>query len=508
MTSSRTTLTSFAPDDPGTVCVVEAGQTLTWEQLDERSNRLASALENSGVDAGDVVAIRLHTRADWVVVSLGLAKLGATAVGLNFKLTPPETTYILRDCGVRAAIIDDADPRPLVEAWATLDLGAIVCLDDPGVAGTRDYGELLASGDPAPRPARDLAQVIIYTSGTTGAPKGAPIDGFQTRPDKQVLLEYGRSVGFDGASHGKGTITLISLPMHHGAGPNFTRACLRSGGTVVFQRRFDAEEALALIEANRVTHWIAVPTMLQRVVNLPAEVSGRYDLSSMRFLLGGAAPFGPELKSRALDLFGDVVYEIYGCTEAGMMAGARPEDLRAHPATSGRPFRHVSIKIVDEQGRELPPGRTGEIAARTPVIIDGYVGRGRLGSDKLLADGHYLTGDVGHLDADGYLYIYDRLTDMVIAGGVNIYPAEIEAVLNMHPAVALSAVIGEPHEELGEQPVAVVQLRPGCSTTTQELLDHCDGRLAKFKWPRRFDFVDEIPTNPVGKILKRELKKG
>jgi long-chain acyl-CoA synthetase len=496
----------FAPEDTSAVCLIEGDRSLTWDQWNDRANRLASSLSGLGVGAGDVVAVRTHTRLEWPIISLAIAKLDAVIVAVNYHLAPPESTYILRDCEVRAAIVDDEDVAPLVDAWHELGLAAIVSLDADG-PGVRRFEELIESGDPTHLPAGDLAKLIIYSSGTTGAPKGAPLNNWQQEPDPEELFDYQFSTAFDGACGGPGNRTLINLPMHHGAGPGYTRVSLLSGGIAVFQRRFAPEAALELIQRQRITHWIAVPTMLQRILQLPAPTLDSYDVGSLSFVMGGAAPFHADLKRQAMDYFGEVLYEIYGATEAGMIAGSTPADLRKHPSTSGRAFRRVSIRIIDADGNALPPNQVGEIAVKTPVVIGGYIGRGALGSDKVDAEGFYRTGDVGHLDDDGYLFISDRLTDMIIAGGVNIYPAEIEAVLQTHPAVETVAVVGVPHPELGEQPMAFVQARPGVTVSEAELLAFCQGRLAKYKWPRAFELVDEIPTNAMGKILKRQLRE-
>ncbi|GAA11311.1 class I adenylate-forming enzyme family protein [Gordonia alkanivorans] len=506
MTTSGKSGIAFAPADRGAVCAIDGDRELTWSELDDLTNRFSSSLERLGVRAGDAVAIRLHTRLEWLVVSLGIAKTGAVAVAVNYELSPPEATYILKDCGVRAAIVDDGDPSPLVTAWEGLNLAAIVSLDKPW-EGTHYYQDLLDQGSPETRSATDFAPIIIYSSGTTGSPKGTPLGGFQNTPDPTTLAEYGLSVHFDGAAAGPDCCLLMNLPMHRGAGPSYTRSSLVSGGKVVFQRRFDPNEVLRLIDLHKVTHWIAVPTMLQRVLYIPKEVRATFDTSSMKFIMGGAAPFSQQLKEQVINQFGDVLHEIYGCTEAGMMTGATPADLRERPTSSGRPFRHVDLMIVDAEGTELPRGTTGEIVARTPTVISGYIGRAPLGPGSLLPGGYYRTGDVGHLDEDGYLYIYDRITDMMIAGGVTFSPAEIEAVLDSHPDVALSAVVGVPHVELGEQPVAFIQRRSGSSVTAEDLLSFCDGQLAKYKWPRAFHFTDRIPVSAMGKLLKRAIRE-
>ena len=490
---------------PDTPCAYEGDRVLTHGQWQERANRLATALAARGVGAGDAVAIRLHTRLEWLVVTLALGKLGAVQVGLNYRLTPPESEYILRDCKVVAVIADDADISGMRQAWQHLGLRAVISVDTPA-DGVEMLDDLIAGAEPGHWPFGAPAPLVIYSSGTTGAPKGAPLGGWNRPVDPEKLKDYIASVGFDGAAAGPGNRTLMTMPMHHGAGPSATRAALRTGGTVCFMRRFDAEGALAHIERFGITHWPTVPTMLQRVMKLPEEVRRRYDLSSLRYLSVGAAPAPPELKEQVLDFFGEVLYESYGCTEAGMIAGCTPAELRRRPGTSGRPFRQVDIRILDEAGNVLPPGRTGEIAVRTPIVISGYIGRGRLGADQLDEEGFYRTGDIGHLDADGYLFISDRRTDLIIAGGVNIYPAEIEAVLVQHPAVALAAVFGIPDPDHGEQPMAVIELQPGAAATEEEILDFCRGRLARYKWPRRVEFVDSLPVNPMGKVEKRRLR--
>ncbi|MBD8870780.1 class I adenylate-forming enzyme family protein [Nocardioides donggukensis] len=498
---------AFAPpDDLDAVCATEGERTLTWRSWNEQADRLASSLARRGVKEGDRVAVRSHTRLEWMVVSLAVAKLKSVIVAVNYRLSPPESLYIARDCEVTAAIVDDEDPSDLVAAWEELGLRVIVSMDTPA-PGVELMADLIAEGEPEDRPSPALAPLIIYSSGTTGAPKGAPLGGLQTQVDDAVRLDYMLSVLFDMAAGGPGNTTLINLPMHHGAGPSYTQFALQTGGTVVFQRRFDAEDVLRLIERHGITHWVAVPTMLQRILKLSPEVRDRYDISSLRFLMGGAAPFSQELKSAATDLFGPVIYEIYGATETGMIAGATPDLLSRKPNATGFPFRHVDLRIVDESGNEVPTGATGEITVRTPNIISGYIGRGPLGADKISEDGFYSTGDVGHVDDEGVLFIYDRITDMIIAGGVNVYPAESEAVIATHPLVANVAVIGVPDEDHGEQPLAFVQTVPGAVLTADELYAFFEGKLAKYKWPRSFEFIEEIPTNSMGKTLKRVLRR-
>ncbi|WP_407194657.1 class I adenylate-forming enzyme family protein [Bradyrhizobium sp. STM 3566] len=493
----------FSPEDLSTIVACEGGRTLSFAEWEEQAGRLAAGLSDQGIGAGDRVAVRMHNRLEWLVTNLALAKLRAVHVAINYRLTATEMKDIFNDCGVVALVCDDDDPASLREMCLALHLRATVCLGDTKRFGIA-YSDLLASTKRVTEEARDFAQMIIYSSGTTGTPKGT----LRTPPrDLRIAAEYANSVNFNGAAGGPGDRALVNLPLHHGVGPAFTRIALSTGGMVVFQRKFDPEQTLALIASKQITHWGSVPTMIRRVLNLPDAILRKYDVSSLKCLQFGGAPAGPELKLRATEVFGECLYESYGTVEAGMIAGATPLEQRKRPGTAGRAFKHVSIRIVDQDGRALPPGQNGEIRVHTPSIITGYIGKGKLGSDKIDADGYYRTGDVGYLDEEGYLFITDRLTDMIIAGGSNVYPAEIERALSLHPAVALAAVIGVPHMDLGEQPVAYVELKQGAAASESELIAFCEGQLAKYKWPRRIFMLPEIPVNTGGKLIKKDLRK-
>jgi long-chain acyl-CoA synthetase len=298
----------------------------------------------------------------------------------------------------------------------------------------------------------------------------------------------------------------MTLPVHHGAGPAVaTGACAR-GGAVIVLDPYDPEEALRLIDRHRVQVWTSVPTMLLRIQALADVVVDRYDLSSITALSTGAAPVPQSLKEWIVDrLGGGVLWEAYGASEAGMISYAAPEHQLTRPGTSGIPYDGVEIAIVDDDWNRLPNGVTGEIAVNTPTVLTGYLGREPLG-ENTVKDGFYRTGDVGHLDADGFLFITDRIKDMIVAGGVNIYPAEIEKALVEHPHVIDAAVIGIPEPDFGEQPLAFIVGDPGVELTADDLLSFLDGRLASFKNPRRFEFVGELPLSPMGKVVKTELR--
>jgi long-chain acyl-CoA synthetase len=275
---------------------------------------------------------------------------------------------------------------------------------------------------------------------------------------------------------------------------------------MVMQRRFDPEEALRLIEKHRVTFWTGVPTMYKRIAGLPKETVAKYDVSSIRALGVGAAPVPFSLKEWIIDTFGDVLAEGYGTTETGMITALAPDMQKLKPGSSGLPHKHVYLSIRDSDGKVLPAGETGEIWVKTPAVLRQYLNQKPLGEDTIDKDGCYRTGDVGRLDDEGYLFITDRAKDMIVSGGVNIYPAEIEAALLKHPAVQDVAVIGIPDEEFGEQVKAFCELKPGRATDEDALKTHCREHLASYKRPRSIDIVRELPRNTMGKLLKRELR--
>ena len=493
------TLEDWARRKPDDVAIVDGERTMTWGRWNRDADRLATALRARGLGPGDIVVVRTHIRLEWSVIASALAKIGCSLLGMNWRLTPAETRHVLNNSRASAVICDDEDPSALLEVFEGQVLKAAVSLDADS-AGFERYDALigaqgehfLSAGDPP---------LVIYTSGTTGLPKGVVM----ARDASPVTVEYLLDVrGTRNA--GPDDVFLVTMPMHHGSGPGQMWAALRSGCKTVVLRRFDPIQVLELIQRHRVTHWTGVPTMYKRLAALPAETFRRYDVSSLRNLGVGAAPVSDGLKQWIIDNLGDCLSEGYGSTETGMITRMQPEMQRAKPGSSGRPYKHVQIEIRDDDGRVLPVGETGEIWAWTPVSIERYLNAPVLGADTRDARGFFRTGDMGHVDEDGYLYISDRAKDMIIAGGVNIYPAEIEHALQTHPAVADAAVIGIPDDEMGERVLAFCELKPGREVTPDELLSHCGQTLASYKRPREIRIVDELPRNTVGKLLKRDLR--
>ncbi len=491
-------------DAPG---IIEGDRVLTWKALNDEADRLAEGFAARGLSAGDILVTRMHIRPEWAITSAAAAKLGLRILGLNWHLTPAETKYVLSNSNAHAILCDDKDPTALFPAFEGLPLKFAASIDAPA-SGFVSYTELMSRAPQLPRYAQANPRLILYTSGTTGLPKGVVMggEGPKSADALRKLQEYQLSVAQDiGAK--PGDVVFVTLPMHHGAGPGSVWGAQAFGCKMIFLRRFDPEEALQLIERHKITRWTGVPTMYKRIAGLPPDVIKKYDVSSIKALGVGAAPVPYALKEWIIDHFGNVLGESYGSTEAGMMTHLESGLQKKKPGSCGRPFKHVDFSIRNEGGAELPAGEEGDIWVKTPVVIHSYLNANPLGPETLDVKGFMRTGDVGRLDDEGYLYITDRAKDMIVSGGVNIYPAEIEAAIITHPAVQDVAVIGIPNDEFGEEVKAYCELKGGHVAEAHDILDHCKLALASYKRPRSIEFVRELPRNTMGKILKRELRE-
>lgn len=493
----------WAQQKPDAVAIIENDEALTYGAWNRQADALAEGLAKRGVTAKDIIVTRLQIRKEWAIIASAAAKLGCAVLGLNWRLTPAETHYVLSNSKANVFICDDSDPKALMPAFAELPIKLAVSMDTIA-DGFVSFADLFDPTAPA-RFSRGEAPLIIYTSGTTGLPKGVPMTSAlgATSPE---FIEYYRSVG-ESRPQVSGDVVLVTIPLHHGAGPSLIRQSLRHGNLMIFQRRFDPEMTLKLIQRHRVSYWTAVPTMYKRIAALPAETLARFDVSSIKSLGIGAAPVSPDLKTWIIGYFGDYLYEVYGATEVGMITSLNPQMQRLKPGSSGFPHAHVHLRIRSPEGHDLPTGESGEIWVKTPVTIRNYLNADALGDDTLDTEGFFRVGDVGRLDEDGYLFITDRVKDMIISGGVNIYPAEIEAALLKHPAVQDAAVIGIPHDEFGEQVKAFVELKPGHTADPEEIIARCAEHLASYKRPKSLDVVAELPRNTMSKLLKRELRE-
>jgi fatty-acyl-CoA synthase len=345
----------------------------------------------------------------------------------------------------------------------------------------------------------DGGGVIVYTSGTTGKPKGANRawrkTGFESVAD--MILQVGMRAD---DRH------LVTCPLYHSAAPAFVAIMMSLGATIVLQNHFEPEQALDIIQRERVTCSLMVPTMLIRLSNLPKETLAKYDTSSLRWVMSGAAPLTTEAARRFMHQFGPILWNFYGATETGLVTLAGPHDHTSRPGTIGKKLRGNDIRLVDDHGDDIAPGGVGELFARNSTLISGYHGNDEA-TRASQRDGFFSVGDCGRVDDDGYYYLESRKSDMVISGGVNIYPREIEDHLSTHPAILEAAVIGVPDPEWGETLRAFVVLRNGQQLSELDVINFCREALADYKRPRKVTFLAEMPRNPTGKILKRELRE-
>ncbi len=460
------------------------GRARSFSELDASSTALAAGLvADLGLRPGDRVAILDKNSDEYLELLFALDKAGAVGVPVNWRLTAAEV----------AAVVGDADPAALVvgeEFRASAD--QVGCR----VAG---FGELPRGGGPDPhRDGEEAATWQLYTSGTTGLPKGAMLSNLN-------LLGLIGPLGWEAPELQEGARGLVAMPLYHIGGCGWAMAVLTQGSTAVVVREVIPQELLQVLVEQRVNSAFLVPAVLLFLTQLPGIEQA--DFSALRNILYGASPISQELLLRSIDVFKCRFTQLYGLTETtGAFTALRHEDHRGERLLScGRPMFAAEVKVVDPFDQEMPAGEIGEVVYRGPGMMQGYWRR----PDDTAAsvrDGWFHTGDAGSVDVEGFLYIRDRIKDMIVSGGENVYPAELESVLMGHPAVADVAVIGVPDERWGETVKAIVVRRPGVELTEEELIDWSRERLAGFKRPRSVDFADTIPRNPSGKILKRELR--
>jgi len=494
-------LAAHAAAQPDKPALIEGDRVLSFAQLNERATRAANAFRELGLEPGQRVAVQSFNSTAGFEISAGLRKVEGVGVPVNFRLRGEELAYVLTDSGARL-VCAGADFVEHVEAVRSQVPGdpTLVALGSAAPPpGWRRYQELLAraSAEAPPSEAEGLGSSMIYTSGTTGHPKGA------YRPEGVSLDYVLQSLQLFGLSGND--VHLMAGPGYHSAVGYFCALTGATGGTVVIMPRFDAEEALWLIQRHQVTTTFMAPTLLHRIMDLPEEVRARYDVSSMRSLILGAAPCPVALKERATRYFGECLYEFYGATETGINLVLRPEDQLRKPGSAGTVAPGQEILLLDDDGNPVPEGQPGELWVRNDALAS-YFNRPDA-TERAMRDGYFSVGDVAYRDAEGYYYVCDRKVDMVISGGANVYPAEVEACLHAHPAVRDAAVIGVPDDEWGEAVKAVVSLQPGATATEAELIDWCRGRIADYKRPRSVDFVDELPRDQAGKLLKRQIRQ-
>jgi len=499
-----------ARNTPSKPALIWRGRTTSWFELDQRIDRCAGAFIRRGIGRRKSVLLMMRNRQELVEAGAAAARAGGAAVSISWRSTPPELIYLAQHSGasglvVEADLIDVVEQaRPSLSEELLRNVFVVGSTSGQTPRGTIPFDELLEEPPPADA-SRTIgamdedASVVIYTSGTTGKPKGAvrkfPKDTMLSA--FRFLLETPMRVD---------DVHLVTCPLYHSTAFGFLTLAAVLGQTLVLMEEWKPEGFLEMVQRYRVSTTAVVPTMLHRVMELPPEVRSRYDARSLRVVFSGGAPLPPALGTRFMDAYGDVLFNFYGATETGLVTLAKPADLRAAPATIGRALPDNDIRLLGEDGCEVPEGEVGELFVKNKLLVAGYHGD-EDATRKSMSGDHFSVGDLARRDASGRYFIEGRKRDMIISGGVNVYPAEVEAVLEDHPAVAEAAVVGIPDPEWGERVRAFVVPRVGAHIEEGELRAFARERLAGPKVPRDFVELDALPRNPTGKVLKRELRE-
>lgn len=505
-TTDQDPLSALAAAQPTALAVVEDDRRLDYAAFDALTNRYANTLIDLGVRAGTKIVWCGRNSLEVVALVAAARKAGAVAVPLNYRLSPEEATYVVDNSDTVVVLFDVEQSEQLAHAAREVaKVGAWVAFRswEGGVPEWAvDLDELAAD-----KPDTEVSPVgedevagsaMFYTSGTTGYPKGVVREAI----DPEMVLGIVQEIGFE-----LGDVYLTTGPLYHSGPQSFMQIVQQMGGSVVVMRKFDPERWLEMIERYGVTTTFSAPTPIRRVVDLPQEVIRCHDTSSLKRMVANAAPWPFDLKRRYVERIGDdSLFEVYGSTELGIDTILRPEEQMRKPGSCGRPAPMVEMALFDENGGQVgETGVAGDLYVRGASVLKTYYKADQKFQNSRLGD-WVTVGDIAYFDEDGFYYICDRRTDMIISGGVNIYPAEIEAVLSAHEAVSDVAVFGIPSEEWGERVHATISLHPGSEPSDEALQAHCREHLASYKVPRSIDRVEEVPRNPSGKLLKRQLR--
>ena len=481
------------------------GQHIAAEDFFQRYQRAAVALRAAGVGEGDVVALLMGNGPDLLELMLAARWIGALWCPINWHFKADEVQYILSDSGAKVLIADTALLESLLTGPAGLKLEGIntFVTGRDGDSSVRPRWTAYRDAVTAPNLAASAPRgAMFYTSGTTGRPKGirrAPSTPEQAARGLEVLRHC---LGFE-----PGMRALVNAPMYHSAPTSYSIGSSLDSAHLFIQSRFDAEDTLRMIAQHGITHAYLVPTMFVRMLRLPASVRAQYDLSSMRFVASTGSPCPPDVKRAMIEWWGPVIYESYGASELGYMTRLDSHEALRKPGSAGKPLPGATVAILDEQGAPVAQGKAGLIYVHQPAYADfSYIGNDAA-RQKMERGGLKTLGDIGYLDEDGFLFIVDRSADLVISGGVNIYPAEIEAVLQMMPGVADCAVFGIPDAEFGEALACAVQTSRGTSLDGDDIQTFLKSRLAAYKVPKLITFHAEMPREDTGKIFKRKLRE-
>jgi len=467
---------------------------ITFSELDDRVNRLANALLAEGVPAGASVGILCRNHRQPLIAAFAASRAGLNAVWLNTAFSARQAKEVTEREKVDILIHDDEFDE-LVSGIDSPGHGKRrVVIDAAGGSGADELDALIERGESkAPSAPTTAGKIVLLTSGTTGTPKGAPRAEPRSLTLPGALLERMPMKARE--------TTLIGPPLYHGTGLIIALLSLALGSTLVLRRKFDAEQFIADSADHGATTWCVVPVMLQRVLALGEDRISERDLSALRVVFCAGSQLPAEVATKAMDALGDVIYNLYGSTEVSVATLATPEDIRAAPTSVGKPALGSKVKILDDAGKELPRGETGRIFVGTTSPFEGYTG----GGSKDVIDGLMSTGDVGHFDENGRLYIDGRDDEMIVSGGENVFPREVEELLITHEAIGDAAVIGVEDEDFGQRLRAFVVTRGGKDVSAEDIQAFVKENLARYKVPRDVVFMDDLPRNPTGKILKREL---
>ena len=493
MTNLSSLLDEAAADQPDRPALRMDDLVLTYAQWREAAGRVSTLLAAAGIEPGDRVGLMLPNVPAFPIALYGALAAGAVVVPMNPLLKSREVGYYLSDSGARVVL-----------AWHTAAGEAAKGAADAGAQAiaveTPDLADLLAEHAPATEQAgrgNDDDAVILYTSGTTGKPKGAQLTHASLVRNAELTAQTLLQNNPD-------DVTMGCLPLFHVFGLTCgLNATVAAWGTLTLLPRFDPAKALEIIQRDKVTIFEGVPTMYAAILHLPDADPAM--AATLRVCASGGASMPVEIMRGFEEKFGCMILEGYGLSETSPVASFNHPDKVRKPGSIGTPVEGVQLRLIDDAGKTVPEGEIGEIAIKGPNVMKGYLGKPEATAEAI-TDGWFRTGDLAKVDEDGYFYIVDRKKDMIIRGGYNVYPREIEEVLHEHPAVAEVAVIGIPHDSLGEEVGAAVTLKPGAEVSTDELREHVKAQVAAYKYPRHVWFLDELPKGPTGKILKREIK--
>src|SRR5690242_7528292 len=478
---------------PEDTAIIDELGTLTFEESHGLTNPRAHALSDAGVGEGDGVAMMIRNHRGFIDATVACSKLGAHSLYLNTAFAGPQITEVVKR-EKPIALIYDAEFEGLVHDAGERRKRFISWHDGGEKPKDPLLEDLIEAGDPDDVvPPANKGRVVILTSGTTGSPKGAQRKQPESLDPAAALFS---KIPLRAREH-----TMIAAPMFHSWGFVHFTLGMGLGSTLVLRRRFDPEDTLSATAQHECTALIVVPVMLNRILELPADTIDMYDLSALRVIAASGSALPGELALKVMDRFGDVLYNLYGSTEVAWATIATPEDLRAAPGTAGRPPRGTVVKLLDEHGNDVAPGETGRIFVGNEMAFEGYTG----GGNKQNVGGLLSSGDVGHFDSGGRLFIDGRDDEMIVSGGENVFPREVEDLLADHDAIDEVAVIGVDDEQFGQRLKAFVVVTSGETVDEDELKDYVKANLARYKVPREIVFVEELPRNATGKVLKREL---